>query len=334
VLGTSLVKTPLHEMAAAEAGGARAPKGRAPPTAARSTQGIAGRSKRGAGRGGRRQPRTAYSERPNAGTLAASEDHLQKAGQAQRATKKCGRGHAVGRGMRRMEAWRAVMQRGQEDPRGSMLVSRGIRGMRQTADEGARATTTGLRSAELPHGRMANKEKEVKLAGGGNALRGLAAEVKVRTVVRRRRRMRAPLMIVLCGRRKRVGRRTSVDVVLRSAAANVGGTTTKSMAEVVASGSWRGSASRPAGRGCRVPKRVRSPTSGRRVDDGAEAAPPLGPARRCTVPASPPVKGGGCGVRIRCSVPEGGTWMLRTLAVTPPAGAEAGPNATATMRLA
>jgi hypothetical protein len=81
----------------------------------------------------------------------------------------------------------------------------------------------------------------------------------------------------------------------------------------VSTGSCRDAASRPPRRGCRRPKRNRSPTVSLRGSGGAEAFPPAGPVCRCTALASPPVQGGGCGGWNRRSVPVGGTWMPSTL---------------------
>ncbi len=80
----------------------------------------------------------------------------------------------------------------------------------------------------------------------------------------------------------------------------------------VQGGSYRALASHWSRRGCQCLKRALSPAPCLLIRGGAETAPPLGPAGRCTTSASPPSLGGGCGRRNRRGVPKGGTWRRRT----------------------
>ncbi len=87
----------------------------------------------------------------------------------------------------------------------------------------------------------------------------------------------------------------------------VGTVRRSSLARPPRHGRFRGAASRPGGRGCRPFNRVPSVVLGRRSCGGAEAAPPIARAGRCTTSASTP-RGVGCGGWSRRPVASGALW--------------------------
>ncbi len=89
-------------------------------------------------------------------------------------------------------------------------------------------------------------------------------------------------------------------------------------------GSCRTSASRPWRPGHRLFTRTLSPSPSWPLVGIAEAAPAVGPAGRCTVPASLPSLGRGCGARNRRGVPTVGMltrWTMISMQPRPPATA-------------